>query len=255
MDYKEYQFLSEKERMLPDVTGLPMKYILKSLLIKVRRKTYGSILKKYLKEDSRLVWTVGAISDADGPSANVRNYLEQKTIRDILTDLTQWRKLARACEIGCGYGRVIMVLKEFADYVKGFEREPHLVEIARSLISEIEFERVESLTCINNTEPYDFVMTCSVLQHLTDAVASDVCQVMKQLVPKGYILCIEKTDPISITENTKNGNQFISRNRSVETYQELMRPYELVKVRDRIVEPTYFNPHPGKCMLFVSPVL
>ena len=64
-----------------------------------------------------LVWTVGAISDADGPSGNVRNYLEQETIRDILTDLTQERRLARACEIGCGYGRVIMVLKEYADYV------------------------------------------------------------------------------------------------------------------------------------------
>ena len=129
------------------------------------------------------------------------------------------------------------------------------MKIARSLIPEIEFERVESLTCIDKNEMYDFVMTCSVLQHLTDAVASDVCQVMKQLVPKGYVLCIEKTDPISITENTKNGNQFLSCNRSVETYQELMRPYELVEARERIVEPTYFNPRPGKCMLFVSPEL
>ena len=85
--------------------------------------------------------------------------------------------------------------------------------------------------------------------------SGDVCHSMKQLVPKGYVLCIEKTDPISITENTKNGNKFLSRNRPVETYQELMRPHELVEVRERIVEPTYFNPRPGKCMLFVSPCL
>ena len=255
MDYKEYKLLSKRGNNLRDITGLPMRHILESLLIKVRRKTYGRILKKYVEKENRLLWTVSAISDADGPSANVRNYLEQKTIREVLTDLTQGRKIARACEIGCGYGRVIMVLKEFADYVKGFERETHLVEIASSLIPEIEFERVESLKYIQEREPYDFVMTCAMLQHLTDAFASDVCKIMKQLAPKGYILCIEKTEPISITENTENGNQFISRNRSVEAYQELMLPYKLVETRERIVEPTYFNSRPGKCMLFVSPVL
>jgi trans-aconitate methyltransferase len=146
-----------------------------------------------------------------------------------------------------------MVLKEFADSVKGFERERHLVEIARSLLPDIEFECVESLTRIEDKEPYDLVMTCTVLQHLTDADAREICGVMKRLAPEGYILCIEKTEAINTTANTEDGTQFISRARSVHAYQDLIQPYELVVVRDRVVEPTYSNPRPGTCMVFTSP--
>ncbi|MFZ5447608.1 MAG: class I SAM-dependent methyltransferase [Thermodesulfobacteriota bacterium] len=245
MNLNELQWFTPEERRLPDVTALPMKYLLKSLGIKA--------WKKLLPARGRFVWTVTAISDAHGPTANVRNYLEHQTIRQIVGELAQGRKLRRACEIGCGYGRIIMVLKEFADYVKGFEREEHLVETARSLLPDLEFQRVDSLTAIPEEEPYDLVMICAVLQHLTDAEAQQVCKVMQTLAPNGHILVIEKTEAINVTENIEDGSKFLSRARSIETYQQYLAPYSLVSVRDRVVEPTYNNPQPGKCMLFVSP--
>ena len=246
MNLTEFKLFSEKEQSLPDVSSLPSQYLLKSLLLKVLRKISHD-------PKSRMVWTVSAVSDAHDHTATVRNYLDQRTIRQILADLTQKSKIERACEVGCGYGRVIMVLKEFADYVKGFERESHLVEIARTLQPDIEFECVHSLLEITEKVPYDFVMTCTVLQHLTDQEARQVCSVLQKLAPQGHILLIEKTDPFNITDNIEDGARFISRARSVETYSEYMLPYNLLMTLDRVVEPTYPNPKPGKCMLFASP--
>ncbi len=251
MNERELRFLTTSERLLPDCTRFPNLYLLKSLLIKLRRRLWG----RFIDSESRLIWSADIVSDADGPAANVRNYLEHNTIRSIVAELAREHKIVRACEIGCGYGRVIMVLKEFADFVKGFEREPHLVENARRLLPDIEFECVESLTRIQESNPYDLVMTCAVLQHLTDEEASEVCAVMKRLAPLGHILCIEKTEAISTTARADDGARFISRARSVEAYEGLMRPYRLVTIRKRIVEPTYFNRHPGTCMVFASPAL
>jgi protein-L-isoaspartate O-methyltransferase len=223
---------------------------MKALWVKMRRKLIG----RWADRNSRFVWTTTAVNDAYGPADNVRNYLERRTIRTILAELSRRRPLKRACEIGCGYGRVIMVLKEFAEYVKGFEREPHLVDIARSLLCEIEFECVDSLTNIEDKTSYDLVMMSAVLQHLTDATASEVCAFAKRLTPRGYILCIEKTESINITENTEDGSQFLSRARSIGEYGRLMHPYTLLEARPRVVEPTYANPRPGTCMVFVSPL-
>ncbi len=248
MNLVEFRLFSEREKALPDASSLPTLYLLKCLLLKLLRKIP-------IKQKARMVWTVSAISDAYEHTAAVRNYLEQKNIREILSEMTRGRKLKRACEMGCGYGRVIMVLKEFADYVKGFEREGHLVEIARSMQPDIEFQCVSSLTEIEEEITYDFVMICSVLQHLTDNEARQVCSVMKKLSPEGRILLIEKTDPFNISNNTEDGTKFISRARSVDTYQEYMMPYNLVTIRDLVLEPTYSNRRPGQYMLFASPHL
>lgn len=188
-----------------------------------------------------------------GPADNVRNYLERRTIRKILADVGGGRRLGHACEVGCGYGRLIMVLAEFADHVKGFEREPHLVDIGRRLLPGVAFERVDALTAIDDKTSYDFAMTCTVLQHLTDAEAREVCAVLRRLAPEGHVLLIEKTAAIGTTAGAEDGSQFLSRARSIETYQQMMQPFKLVLHRDRVVEPTYFNPTPGQCMLFASP--
>lgn len=251
MNERELRFFTTTERQLPDCTMLPATYLFKSLFIKMRRQLW----KRYGNSGSRMVWTVSTVSDAHGPDASVRDYLERKTIRSVLTELTQRHKITRACEIGCGYGRVIMVLKEFAEAVKGFEREPHLVEVARSLLPDIQVERVESLARIEDASPYDLVMTCTVLQHLTDVDALELCGIMKRLAPSGHVLCIEKTAAISTTANQDDGRRFISRARSVSDYRAFMEPYVLVSVQDRVIEPTYFNPQPGKVMVFTSPLL
>ncbi len=248
MDFRELQFFTEQEQLLPDATALPAAYLLKCLFMKICRRLLPG-------QGGRLVWTVTAVSDASGPAANVRNYLEQKTLRQILTEIAPKQKLARAWEIGCGYGRIIMVLREFADYVKGFEREGHLVNIARTLLPDIDFQCVAALTEISAEEPYDFVFTCTVLQHLTDEEARRVCDVMKRLAPLGHILLIEKVEPLEITANVADGTKFISRGRTVDTYGDYLSPFKLVMSRERIVEPTHANPRPGQCLLFASPHL
>lgn len=246
MDFLEYKWFTAQERQLPDAIALPWQYLVKCLLFKVWRRLRPA-------GGGRLVWTVTAVSDASGPTANVRNYLEHQTIRQIIRGFAPEGNLARACEIGCGYGRITMVLKEFAKFVKGFEREEHLVEIARALLPDLEFQRVEALTDIGVEAPYDLVMSCTVLQHLADREARQVCGIMKNLAPQGHILLIEKTEAFSVTNNLEDGTKFISRARSVDIYREYLEPFNLVAVRDRAVEPGYDNPLPGKCMLFVSP--
>ncbi len=80
-----------------------------------------------------------------------------------------------------------------------------------------------------------------------------VCTVLRNLAPAGHVLLIEKTQDVATTSNTDDASSFISKARSVEVYQNLMAPFQLIDVRDRIIEPTYFNPTPGKCMLFKAP--
>jgi SAM-dependent methyltransferase len=200
-----------------------------------------------------MTWTTRGVSDTDGPAANVRNYLERRTIRSLISRAAGGKRLARACEVGCGYGRLVMTLKEFADEAVGFEREPQLVEIAKVLLPDVKIVRVESLDALPDPGPFDFAMTVSVLQHLTDERARAVCGELKRLVPKGHVLVTEKTEAISVTENQTDEKDFISRARTVETYSEYMKPYRLVHAETRLLEPTYHNPRPGVCMLFQAP--
>jgi 2-polyprenyl-3-methyl-5-hydroxy-6-metoxy-1,4-benzoquinol methylase len=248
MNHRELRFLSAAERQLPEP---PLRYLLKVLGIKLRRHAWG----KYLDRNDRMVWTVEGVSDADGPAANVRNYLERRTLRAVLANATGGRRFQRACEIGCGYGRLIMVLEEFAHEVTGFEREAHLVDVARTLLPDIEFECVESLPGITDLRKYDFAMTCTVLQHLTDAEALEVCGTLRRLAPEGYVLCVEKTEANRVTATADDPRRFISRARAVAMYEEMMAPFKLVLTKDRVLEPTYDNPRPGTCMLFAAPDL
>ena len=249
MNENETRFFSSEELRLPDLTRFPARLLLKSLAVKVRRKILGPLLDR----NARMVWTRDAVSDADGPAAAVRNYLEHSTIRRILQGITASGKFRRACELGCGYGRVIMVLKEFAAVTKGFEREEELVRTARTLQPDVIFERVPALTEVPIDAEYDLAMICTVLQHLTDDEARRVCDVMRRLAPHGYVLVIEKTEPNLITDNTTDGKQFLSRARTVDVYKEFMHPFRLQSVTERVLEPTNANPRPGSCMVFVSP--
>ncbi len=252
MNSNELKYFSEHELFsLPDATALPFTYLFKCMLVKIRRKLWG----RFADKNTRFVWTINTVSDVDGPAANVRNYIERQTIRSLLRDIKGQDLLRSACEIGCGYGRLTMVLKEFAKNVSGFEREKHLVDLAQRLLPDIKFYQVDG---INNIDPnkvgfFDLVMVCAVLQHLTDEYCRSVISTMKKLTPDGYILIIEKTEAISVTENVTKGNEFISRARPVELYEEWMKPYALIKKKERVLENTYFNKHPGTCMLFKAP--
>lgn len=231
-----------------DCSHFPARELIKALLIKAGRR-----IQKTFTPPTRVTWTVRGVSDTDGPAANVRNYIERRTLRSLIERATGGKRLRRACEVGCGYGRLVMTLNEYADEAVGFEREPELVEIAKTLLPSVNFVRVESLDKLPDPGPFDFAMTITVVQHLTDEHAQRVCAELKRLVPKGHVLLIEKTEAISVTENTTNEASFISRARTVETYAKYMAPYKLVHSQPRILEPTYHNPRPGTCLLFQSP--
>lgn len=250
MNENELGFFNQAEIELYDATSLPLKYLIKTLIVKLRRRTYG----KLFDGNARFAWTVTAVSDAIGPQDNVRNYMERRTIRTILKDLSAEYPLSSACEVGCGYGRLIMVLKEFAPKVVGFEREVHLVNVAKSLLPEIEFYNVESLDIIRKVHSgtFDLVMINAVLQHLTDEFCQKVLDEAKRLVPKGHVMLIEKTEMVAVTDNVTDGNRFISQSRSIDTYAKYMHPYKLVSTKPMSAEPSYFNPTPATIMLFKS---
>ena len=233
----------------PDYTHMPARQLVKALFVKAGRR-----VKRLLVPPERMTWTVQGVSDADGPTANVRNYIERRTIRSLLARAAGGKKFKRACEVGCGYGRLVMTLKEFADEAVGFEREPQLVAIAKTLLPDLTFVNVASLDKLPDDGPFDLAMTVTVLQHLTDDHARRVCAEIKRLVASGgHALIIEKNEEIGTTENKTDEADFISRARSVETYASYMAPFKLVHTEPRVLEPTYFNKSPGTCMLFQAP--
>lgn len=255
--YKNTECRKKKQSEIYEVASFSVACILKALCLKLHRRT----LARCFNGKEKMFWTVSAVSPGEAPAANVRNHLERQTIRSILRTIDKKYPLTAACEVGCGYGRLIMVLQEFFKKVVGFEREPHLVNIAGTLLPKIEFCRVESLDKLNAAEKgqFDFVMTCTVLQHLTDDFCKKVLEEVKRLAPKGHILLIEKTVSNMVTDNTTDGEAFISRARSVDTYAQWMKPYSMISVSERNVESTYeqtFNQaRAGSCMLFRSPLL
>jgi len=210
MNINELGYFSDRERQQHDVTSMNLLVCLKSLFIKMRRKTWG----RFADRSARLVWTVDMVSDACGPADNVHNYNERMVIRSILSGVNKERPIRTACEVGAGYGRLIMVLSELAEKVVGFEREDHLAAIARKLLPKIRFHTVRSLDAVSSADkgPFDLAMTCTVLQHLTDGFCGAVIDDIKRICPRGYVLLIEKTQPISISKNVVNGDAFISGN-------------------------------------------
>ena len=249
MNERELQFLTAYERTLRDGSALPLGYLLKSLAIKLRRRLWG----RYADRDSRIVLTPFATTESDGPTLVARTYLEHAAVRTILARVG---RLRRACELGCGYGRMTVVLQEFADRVTGFERERHLVETARRLTPGIAFQEVSELALVDDPEPYDLVMTFTVLQHLTDVDARRTCARMTQLAPDGYVLLVEKTDPVAITPTHADGRVFLSRHRAIETYAEFLMPFRLVATLPRPTEPAPAGEPErpgGTMMLFAAP--
>jgi 2-polyprenyl-3-methyl-5-hydroxy-6-metoxy-1,4-benzoquinol methylase len=198
----------------------------------------------------RQQWTVAEVADVAGPSANVRNYLEQRDVRRCLQAAASIRPIARACEVGCGYGRLTMVLGEVAAQVVGFEREPGFVLEAQRLLPHIEFRQVETLSNLPaSLGSFDFAMTFTVLQHLGDAEARMAVSELKRLASSGCVLLTEETDA-SFMDGTESGR--MTKGRSVATYREWIQPFELVLQFGREIEPGYPRVDVGTYMLFAD---
>lgn len=202
---------------------------------------------------ARHVWSLAEVADAVGPAANVRNYLEQRDVRRCLATAATIKPIRRACDVGCGYGRLTMVLSEFAESVSGFEREEAFVREASRLLPRIAFERVASLDRLPRpTASFDFAMTFTVLQHLGDQEARGAIAEIKRIAAGGCVLLTEETDP-DLEDGERGGlGAGLTVGRPVATYVEWMKPFGLRLEFRREIEPGYPRPDVGTYMLFAD---
>ena len=245
---KEYTSYNNKEILKRSLGNLVPARIgrLKNSLFKIFSTSSSKL-------PSRVVYRIESVSSVRAetvPQYNVQNYLEAEQVRNILDRFTG-KKFERAADIGCGYGRLTMVLSEYAAKVYGFEREKHLVNIGQTLLPDIEFVPVETLTELGLEGNYlDFAMTVTVLQHINDEDVRAILEEVKRVVGKGYVLMIEKTDPSDCYGNIKSRDEFISVGRLPEKYEEWMKPFQLIHIEDREMVPTYFRKRAFSVMLF-----
>jgi len=199
-------------------------------------------------------WRLADVVDVEAPAFALRTYLEQAEIRRTLARLAAGRRLARAAEVGCGYGRLLPVLAEFADEVTGFERQPEFAAEAKRLLPSCKVVRVESLACLPSPDhAFDFVLTFTVFQHLTDRVAARAAaEILRLLAPAGKVLLCEETDESHRAGDVENDYGICTIGRAAERYTALLSPLRLLETSPRVIEPTYPRPDVGTYMLFGS---
>ena len=195
------------------------------------------------------------VVDADIPAAAVRNYMEQSQLRSFLRYVSEQRTIEKACEIGCGYGRMTQLLPEFAHTAIGFEREPQFVQRASHLIPAVTFKQMNDPVDLDvPSADFDFVLTFTFLQHLTDVTAGlTVREIQRILKPAAYVLCCEETDSRLRNGDTDDPSGLCTIGRSIERYCEMFAPLVLVKSCPRQLEPGYPREEVGAYMLFGSP--
>lgn len=242
--------LQAKYKELKSIEDISLPIFFK-IAINLPKRYLSKLLSKSSKSDKRCVWKVADVSNTRGPSDNVRNYLDRKNLRKCLNGIVKNRNTSKAADIGCGYGRLTITLPEFFKEVIGFEREAHFVEIAKTLNPNIKFFQTKTLTKIDAEDNYfDFAMTSTVLQHMIDNEAKAVISEMKRIVGEGYILLCEDTDLTECYGDTSKPKEFLMKGRSIKTYENWMQPFKLIKIVDRVIEPTYHKMSAGTFMIF-----
>ena len=205
-----------------------------------------------MNEDaSRHMWTLAEVADTVGPGANLRNYLEQRDVRRCLAAASALKPIRRACDVGCGYGRLTMVLTEVAAEVVGFEREPSFVGEASRLLPSVVFHRVPLLTALPGvSRSFDFAMTFTVLQHMRDPDAQATLAEVKRMAGGGFVLLVEETD-VSLADGAVDADTGgLTKGRSENTYAAWMKPFEPILQFPRQIEPGYPRANVGTYMLF-----
>jgi len=206
-------------------------------------------------DSSRVVWRQEHVVDVDLAAFAARTYLEQRDARALWARAVGDRRQHAACEIGAGFGRMTVVLTEFFDEVAGFEREGHFVQEAARLHPSIRFVQVDALTRLPADDAaFDGVMTFTVLQHLTNAVAAQAAaEIVRVLKPGGHLLICEETDPDHRSGAIDDEHGACTIGRPISDYQALFAGFTLIETRRRRIEPTYPRPDVGTFMLFRKP--
>ena len=203
----------------------------------------------------RKKWTPADVVDVAGPPALLRSYLEQRDVRSYLHRAAAHTPIHRAYDIGSGFGRLTPVLCEAAAEVVGFEREASLVATAKALLPDLQFEHVKTLEHLP-AEPSsaEFILTFTVLQHMTDASARAVIgELLRMLAPGGHLLIVEETDPRLEAGDPARADRGYTRGRPVAWYVQALRPLELVATSPRHIEPGYPRLNVGAYMFFRRP--
>jgi SAM-dependent methyltransferase len=202
----------------------------------------------------RLVWTPSEVVDVDGPRAMLRAYLEQRDVRTLLTTRHRSR-VAAACDVGCGFGRMTSLLGEFADAVVGFEREPGLVSTARALMPGVDVRAIDRLAQLPAPDAaFDIGLVFTVLQHVPEPGVLDViAEIRRVMKPTGTLLLCEETDVTLEAGDRAHGELGYTCGRAPEVYGRWLSPWRLVAAKPRVIEPDYPRPDVGSYMLFVGP--
>lgn len=200
----------------------------------------------------RKTWTPTDVVDVSGPAALLRNYLEQRDVREYVARAELTTPIARAYDVGCGFGRLTPVLSEFAPTVIGFEREASLLATARHLLPSLEFVQVETLESLPVPDgSAEFVMTFTVLQHMPATQAEAVIrEIARVLAPGGHVLAVEETDPGLEAGDVSRADEGYTRGRPWSWYEAQFAPLKLVRMGPRAIEPGYTRADVGTYMLF-----
>ena len=200
----------------------------------------------------RKVWTPTDVVDVSGPPALLRNYLEQRDVRDHLARASLGGPIKTAYDVGCGFGRLTPVLAEQAERVIGFEREASLIETARRLLPDYEFIHVASLEQLPVADAIaQFVMIFTVLQHMPDSNAETVIrEIMRVLAPGGFVLVVEETDPTLEAGDVTRAELGYTKGRSWSWYAQKFEPLQPIRMAPRTIEPGYPRADVGTYMLF-----
>lgn len=192
------------------------------------------------------------LGEVDPAVHTVRTYLEHADLRKALARAAEENGIRDACDVGAGYGRMSLVLGEFAVHVTAFEREPSLVEIGERLVPAASWRRAESLARLPaDGASFDLVLTFTVLQHMTDEAAAEVLAEVQRVVRRpGMVLLCEESDPAHRWGPVGDIDRIFTIGRSPEQYAELMRPFNLLEAFPRRIEPGYPREKAGHFMLF-----
>jgi SAM-dependent methyltransferase len=204
--------------------------------------------------DGRLRWNAQMVSNSGGAeAAAIRNYLEQRLVREALAVARAHRPAVVALDVGAGFGRLSCVLAEFAPRVIAVERDPQLRQLGQTLNPAIGFIAIPSLDRLPLADASaDLALTFTVLQHLSDDECRRVLAEVQRVVPAGHVLLVEETDEeFGPAQFRPESGLHIGR--SVARYTEWLAPWQLLQTWPRRIEPTYPRRDVGTAMLFTSP--
>ena len=160
--------------------------------------------------------------------------IQEKQLQELLDPL---KPFGRVIDIGCGDGRFTILLKEYAEYVKGIDVSPTLIEKAKTTASmhpdseRFEFS-VESLENPFSCGTYDLVSCMGVTSGLIDnTLFLHAIEMLYAMVrPEGFLL-LKETLSLEV-DRIVEMNGYIARYRYIEAYLNVFQFHGMKLVRN-----------------------